>query len=66
MRKNGWKSAIVVTSDYHLERSLWAARDLGIEASGIPAEGPKPFIVKWMNRCREAGSWGIYWLKRIF
>ena len=66
MRRNGWKSAIVVTSDYHLERSLWTARDLGIEASGIPAESPKPLSVKWMNRAREAGSWGFYWLKRIF
>ncbi|NLD59245.1 MAG: YdcF family protein [Clostridiales bacterium] len=66
MRKNGWKSAIVVTSDYHLERSLWTARDLGIEASGISAEAPKPLFVKWMNRAREAGSWGYYWLKRVF
>ena len=66
MRKNGWKSAIVVTSDYHLERSLWTARDLGIEASGISAEAPKPLSVKWMNRAREAGSWGYYWLKRVF
>ena len=35
MDERGWTSAIVVTSDYHLQRALWLARDAGIEASGI-------------------------------
>ena len=66
MRRQGWTSAIVVTSDYHLERSLWIARDLGVCASGIATQSPKPFAVKWKNRLREAGSWGVYALRKLF
>lgn len=66
MHARGWKSAVVVTSDYHLERSLWIARDLEISVTGIAAQSPKPFGVRWSNRLREAGSWGVYWLRRIF
>ena len=66
MRERGWESAIVVTSDYHLERALWIARDVGIEASGIAAESPHPLGIWLKNRMREACSWIVYMLKRVF
>lgn len=66
MLENGWQTAIVVTSDYHLERALWVARDLGISATGIASESPKPFGIWLRNRMREACSWGVYALKKVF
>ena len=66
MRERGWESAIVVTSDYHLERALWIARDVGIEASGIAAESPHPLGIWLKNRMREACSWIVYVLKKVF
>ena len=65
MEERGWKSAVVVTSDYHLQRSLWLARDAGIEAGGIAAESPHPFGIWLKNRAREACSWIVYALNRI-
>ncbi|CEP66972.1 Rossmann-like alpha/beta/alpha sandwich fold [Moorella glycerini] len=34
MRKHDWKSAIIVTHDFHLLRAMTEARRLGIEVSG--------------------------------
>lgn len=66
MRKNGWESAVIVTSDYHLQRALWIARDLEIQACGIAAQSPRPFFTWTKNRLREAVSWGLYALRKIF
>ena len=60
MQENGWTSAIVVTSDYHLQRAVWISRDLGIETTALAAQSPKPFGVYWSNRLREACSWIVY------
>ena len=66
MDKRGWKSAVVVTSDYHLQRALWLARDAGIDACGIPAESPHPLPMRLKDRVREACGWGMYALRKIF
>ena len=66
MDVRGWKSAIVVTSDYHLQRALWLARDAGIDACGIPAESPHPLPMRLKDRVREACGWGMYALRKIF
>ena len=66
MDERGWKSAIVVTSDYHLQRALWLARDAGIDACGIPAESPHPLPMRLKDRVREACGWGMYALRKIF
>lgn len=66
MQEQGWDNAIVVTNDYHLERALWIAQDEGIDASGIPAQSSTPFVSWGSNRLREVGSWGFYWLKKLF
>lgn len=66
MEQNGWSTAAVVTNDYHLERSMWIARDEGIEACGIAARSPtKPSTVV-VSRLRETASWILYALRRIF
>ena len=66
MDERGWTSAIVVTSDYHLQRALWLARDAGIEASGIAAESPHTLGMWLKDRLREACSWGVYALNKVF
>ncbi|KNY26648.1 YdcF family protein [Pseudobacteroides cellulosolvens] len=38
MDKNGFKDAVVVTSDFHVYRSLWLSKRLGFEAHGAPSK----------------------------
>lgn len=66
MRAEGMDSAAIVTSDYHLQRALWIAGDLGISACGIAAESPKPLGVWLKNRVREGCSWCVYALRKLF
>jgi uncharacterized SAM-binding protein YcdF (DUF218 family) len=37
MKEKGWKTAIIVSDPFHLERSLLVARDIGMTAYGSPA-----------------------------
>ena len=64
MEAQGWRSAIVVTSDYHVQRALWIARDEGVRAVGAAAPSPdRPGA--WMGaRLRECVSWVLYALRR--
>lgn len=66
MRANGMQSAIVVTSDYHLQRALWIAGDVGVDACGIAAQSPKPLGVRLKSYAREACSWCVYALRKLF
>lgn len=66
MHRRQLRSAIVLTSDYHLTRALWIARALGIEARGIPAQGPLTPAHIFKSRVVETASWFKYffcWLK---
>ena len=36
MRKNGLKSAVIVSDPLHMRRAMWMAHDLGIKASSSP------------------------------
>ena len=66
MDERGFASAIIVTSDYHVQRALWLAEDAGIETVyGYPAASPRPFFTIWRLRTREAASWVVYWLRKI-
>ena len=65
MDAHGWQDAIVVTSDYHLQRALWLARDVGIEACGVAAESPHTPGMWLKDRLREACSWCVYALKKV-
>lgn len=66
MREQGWSTAAIATSDYHLTRALWLARDEGIDASGIPAPQPVRIAVRLSSYARESVSWALYVLRRVF
>lgn len=61
MDEQGLDSALIVTSDYHVARSLRLCADAGIEASGINAPGPDYWHNRMKARARETLSW-IYYL----
>lgn len=65
MEKHGFKSAAICTSDYHVTRALWLARDTGIPATGISARSPSTLRSFIFGRCRETVSWVLYFLKMI-
>ena len=54
---------LIVTSDYHVSRSLAIARDLGFDASGHGSPCRKKYWLK--NHIRESLAWCKYWLKKI-
>ncbi len=65
MAARGWRTAAIVTSDYHLQRALWIARDLGMDACGVAARSnPKP-RKRIKSRLRETVSWMLYFVRRI-
>lgn len=64
MEDRGWTNAIVATSDYHLERALWLARDVGLDACGVAAPTPARFGVAVGSRLRESASWILYALRK--
>ena len=65
MEERGYACAAMITSDYHLTRSLWIARDVGISVWGIAAPSPhtpKGFI---KTRSKEAASWMLYLRRKL-
>jgi len=66
MRQKGWTTAALVTNDYHVERALWIARDVGVDACGIAAPSPDRLSSKLFCRFRESLSWVLYALRRVF
>lgn len=65
MAAHGWKSAILVTSDYHLQRALWLARDLGMNACGTAAKSNPRLRKRVKARLRESLSWMLYFVRKI-
>ena len=65
MAAQGWKSAILVTSDYHLQRALWLARDLGMNACGAAAKSNPRLMKRVKARLRESLSWILYFVRKI-
>lgn len=59
----GMETAIVVTSEYHLQRALWLARDVNLPATGYPAPGPDLLINRLKARARESLSWINYFVR---
>ena len=68
MQANGMDTAVVITSDYHLWRSLKLAGEEGINASGAAARVPAFWYVKAVSRVRETMSivWYTLRLPRFF
>ena len=64
MAERGFGTAAVCTSNYHLRRALWLARDLGIDACGIAAPSTKNVVSLVRGRLRETCSWILYFIKR--
>ena len=56
------RKAVVVTSDYHVPRSMALAEDLGLHADGIGSPCLQEYWLK--NHSREALAWVKYWLKK--
>ncbi len=56
------RKVVIVTSDYHVPRSMALAGDQGLEASGIGSPCLSEYWIK--NHGREALAWCKYWLKK--
>ncbi len=57
MDRLGARSAMVVTSSYHVTRAVDTARRVGIEAYGCAAPPPAKWTGRWFARLRETLSW---------
>ena len=53
---------LIVTSDYHVPRSLAIAKDLGYKAAGLGSPCKKEYWLK--NHAREALAWCKYWARK--
>ena len=47
IRKNGWSTAVIVTDSYHLFRSVFLFRRLGVEAVGSAPQNGKLQMGHW-------------------
>jgi len=65
MEKRGYTCAAMITSDYHLTRSLWIARDVGIDVWGIAAPSPHTLKGFIKTRSKEAASWLLYMRRKL-
>ena len=67
MAERDLTTAIIVTSDYHVQRSLWNARDIGLDAQGAGAQASNFPALLWASRLRETVAWAKYFvIDRIF
>ncbi len=55
----GVEKVLIVTSDYHVPRSLAIARDMGYQACGLGSPCKAEYWLK--NHAREALAWCKYW-----
>ena len=58
----GVRKVLIVTSDYHVPRSLAIAKDLGFDACGMGSPCKPEYWIK--NHAREALAWVKYWGKK--
>ena len=56
------RKIVIVTSDYHVPRSMALAEDLGMNADGIGSPCLQEFWIK--NHSREALAWVKYWMNK--
>lgn len=64
MDAHGWSRAAVVSSDYHVQRALWIARDAGIDACAVAAKSSDRVSTRVFSRLRETASWCFYVLRK--
>lgn len=65
MEARGYARAGLVTSDYHLTRALWIARNVGLDVCGIAAKSPMDMRSYLKVRCKECFSWLLYFKRRL-
>ena len=58
------RQVVIVSSDYHVPRSMALAEDLGLEAIGIGSPCLPEYWLK--NHSREALAWCKYWLNKFY
>ena len=63
-RREGRRAALV-TSDYHLTRALWIARDLRLEVCGVAARGSRRLLPAMKARLNETMSWLLFFIRKI-
>lgn len=66
MEAHGFRRAALVTSDYHLTRALWIARDAGLDVCGISAASPLRPLHYLKARLRESVSWLLYFKYKLY
>lgn len=66
MDERGMATAAICTTNYHLTRAMWLARDVGIDATGISAKSTKDPVSFVRGRLRETCSWILYFIRGNF
>lgn len=62
MEREGFETAMIVTSNYHVERAVRLCKDAGIDAAGVNAPGPLYWHNRMKARIRESMSWIYYFI----
>lgn len=62
MEELGLETAIICTSEYHVQRALWTARQMGLDAQGVGSQASDYPALLWQSRLRETASWVKYHL----
>ena len=65
MDAEGFRTAIIVTSDYHLWRTLSICSDLGFPATGAGSLNAETWPMAVRNCLQETGSWVKYIFMKI-
>jgi len=60
MEERGYTRAMLVTSDYHLTRALWIARNVGLDVCGVAAKSPSDVFSYIKVRIQECFSWLLF------
>ena len=66
MRENGWKTAIVVSHDYHLSRTALAFRRAGVAVQTYPARRSRVMWTDAFNVFRESAAWVYYYFRPLW
>ena len=65
MDAQGFATCAVCTTNYHLRRAMWLARDEGLRATGISAPSTRNAVSFARGRLRETCSWILYFVRKL-
>ncbi len=67
MRMRGWRTALVVSHDYHLSRTWLAFRRAGIRVRTVPADRSEFFLKPTLFQTfRESAAWTYYYFRPLW